>query len=342
MATNMMTADMTTYFSLEAPDPAIAKALGQKYWNHLAIQLGHWNPMKVIIMDDEMFRLIHISVKIELAREMSKFLGEDVMFARDADNPKVWILGPKKLIRPNITIAGTVPIWDPKKKHMPPPKIKIPRPPNAYILYRKDKHGAVKAENPDLHNNDISVITGTMWKSETPEVRDKYHQKSQEIKARMLALHPNYRYAPRKPSEIRRRATRRASDVTEIPPIQPYSSQSASPRVQGFEHSAHYSAQTNNDKAGIRPNSDITRRIPGAQRFLPPVVQPGWTPYHLLPGANESIETTLAQEAPAEEIVALVDNALDMDGGQIYAATLEELIDNWDVEADIARIMNEI
>jgi hypothetical protein len=69
MAT-MMTADMTTYFSLEAPDPAIAKVFGQKYWNHFAIQLGHWNPMKVIIMDDEMFRLIHISVKIELAREM--------------------------------------------------------------------------------------------------------------------------------------------------------------------------------------------------------------------------------------------------------------------------------
>jgi hypothetical protein len=77
------------------------------------------------------------------------------MFARDADNPKVWILGPKKLIRPNITIVGTVPIWDPKKKHMPPPEIKIPRPPNAYILYRKDKHCAVKVENPNLHNNEI-------------------------------------------------------------------------------------------------------------------------------------------------------------------------------------------
>jgi hypothetical protein len=65
-----MTANMTTHFSLEAPDPAIAKILGQKYWNHFAIQLGHWNPMKVIIMDDELFREIHISVKIEIAREM--------------------------------------------------------------------------------------------------------------------------------------------------------------------------------------------------------------------------------------------------------------------------------
>lgn len=69
MAANMDT-DMTTQFSLEAPDPAIAKIIAQKYWNHFAIQLGHWNPMKVIIMDDDLFRQIHISVKIELAREM--------------------------------------------------------------------------------------------------------------------------------------------------------------------------------------------------------------------------------------------------------------------------------
>jgi hypothetical protein len=51
-------------------DPEMAKILGTKYWNHFAIQLGHWNPMKVIIMDDEVFRLMSYPVKIELAREM--------------------------------------------------------------------------------------------------------------------------------------------------------------------------------------------------------------------------------------------------------------------------------
>lgn len=77
------------------------------------------------------------------------------MFAQDADNSKVWILGPKKLIRPNITVVSNIPIWDPKRKHVPLLQIKIPRPPNAYILYRKDKHNGVKAENPNLHNNKI-------------------------------------------------------------------------------------------------------------------------------------------------------------------------------------------
>ncbi len=32
---------------------------------------------------------------------------------------------------------------------------KIPRPPNAFILYRQQYHPLVKAENPEFHNNDI-------------------------------------------------------------------------------------------------------------------------------------------------------------------------------------------
>lgn len=88
---------------------------------------------------------------------ISKCLAEEVMFAQDADNDLVWILGPKKVMQPNITVVDNIPIWDPKKKHVPPPavEVKIPRPPNAYILYRKDKHNEVKSENPDLHNNEI-------------------------------------------------------------------------------------------------------------------------------------------------------------------------------------------
>jgi hypothetical protein len=32
---------------------------------------------------------------------------------------------------------------------------KIPRPPNAYILYRKDRHHLVKDANPGISNNEI-------------------------------------------------------------------------------------------------------------------------------------------------------------------------------------------
>lgn len=36
--------------------------------------------------------------------------------------------------------------------------VKVPRPPNAYILYRKDHHKAVKQSNPKLSNNDICTF----------------------------------------------------------------------------------------------------------------------------------------------------------------------------------------
>ena len=103
--------------------------------------------------------------------------------------------------------------------------VKVPRPPNAYILYRKDNHKAVKQENPSLSNNDIcklynsfmslsfsyranliAVILGRRWNNETDIVRVHYHKMAVEIKRQVEILHPHYKYNPRKPSEIRRRA----------------------------------------------------------------------------------------------------------------------------------------
>lgn len=38
-------------------------------------------------------------------------------------------------------------------------KDKVPRPPNAFILYRKEKHPMLKSEHPEYHNNDICKST---------------------------------------------------------------------------------------------------------------------------------------------------------------------------------------
>lgn len=38
-------------------------------------------------------------------------------------------------------------------------KSKVARPPNAFILYRQSFHPVLKAENPDLHNNQICKFT---------------------------------------------------------------------------------------------------------------------------------------------------------------------------------------
>lgn len=41
------------------------------------------------------------------------------------------------------------------KKKAADKKTKVPRPPNAFILYRQHHHPLVKAQYPDMHNNQI-------------------------------------------------------------------------------------------------------------------------------------------------------------------------------------------
>ena len=69
-----------------------------------------------------------------------------IVLARGA--PPFWI------VRPSATVqtAAVVPPGPPAKIQKPP------RPPNAYILYRKDRHTLVKAANPGISNNQICKL----------------------------------------------------------------------------------------------------------------------------------------------------------------------------------------
>ncbi|KAK5114241.1 hypothetical protein LTR85_010306 [Meristemomyces frigidus] len=85
---------------------------------------------------------------------------------------------------------------------------KVPRPPNAFIIYRKDWHSRIVAQNPGLHNNAISVIIGEKWKAEQEHVRAEYKRKAEEAKSQHAANNPGYQYQPRKPSEKKKRMTK--------------------------------------------------------------------------------------------------------------------------------------
>ncbi|KAI9799445.1 MAG: hypothetical protein M1825_004545 [Sarcosagium campestre] len=94
------------------------------------------------------------------------------------------------------------------------PKIKVPRPPNAFILYRKHHHPLLKAGNPNLHNNEISIILGRQWKSETPETQARFKTLAENVKQEHQRAHPEYQYAPRKASEKKRRASRKRKSAS--------------------------------------------------------------------------------------------------------------------------------
>ncbi|ERF75012.1 hypothetical protein EPUS_08057 [Endocarpon pusillum Z07020] len=90
---------------------------------------------------------------------------------------------------------------------------KIPRPPNAFILYRQAHHPIIKAENPGFHNNDISKVLGKQWKEESPAVRQMFKAKALERKAEHSKMYPDYQYAPRKPGQKKRRAARKGMEA---------------------------------------------------------------------------------------------------------------------------------
>lgn len=95
------------------------------------------------------------------------------------------------------------------KSRSPGKKSKVPRPPNAFILYRQKNHPLLKEMNPEMHNNDISVILGKQWKAEPEYVKAEFRARADKIKKQHALENPGYQYAPRKPSEKKRRMTAR-------------------------------------------------------------------------------------------------------------------------------------
>ena len=54
-----------------------------------------------------------------------------------------------------------------------------------------------------------AIELGLKWKNEDARVKEYYIDLAKKVKARHLLQHPNYQYKPRKPSEKKRRVTRR-------------------------------------------------------------------------------------------------------------------------------------
>ncbi len=88
-------------------------------------------------------------------------------------------------------------------------KDRIPRPPNCYILFRKDvvakKLIPKGAEHDSRH---LSRIIGELWQKLPEEERRYYHQRAAEELENHKILYPNYVYQPQKrtpkPREVKR------------------------------------------------------------------------------------------------------------------------------------------
>lgn len=127
-------------------------------------------------------------------------------------------------------------------------KSKVPRPPNAFILYRQHWHPHYKQHNKSMHNIDISKEIGKRWKTEPEHIKHKYKTLAQELKEKHAAQYPNYQYAPRKPGEKKRRMTaRKLAKFRE---------------TQQFEEAANFLTPESSSIPGTRsPGRDICARF---------------------------------------------------------------------------------
>ncbi|KZZ99689.1 mating type 2 HMG1/2 protein [Moelleriella libera RCEF 2490] len=186
-------------------------------WSQLQAQVNPF--VQVLCLDGELYRMLDTAARSFIARSFIDHVRESVLFCVDGTGqdrvflgaPRHFVAGGGMIVQP----SGSDPFWimrhEAKFKTATvcsplgaPKPTKIPRPPNAYILYRKERHSSVKEANPEITNNEICRA----WNLETPEVRQKYKDMAEKVKQALLDKHPDYQYKPRKPSEKKRRTKR--------------------------------------------------------------------------------------------------------------------------------------
>nr|QKY89074.1 mating type protein 1-2-1 [Calonectria pauciramosa] len=190
----------------------------ESMWNEFSDQVHPFG--YVLCIKGDFYRQLDDGAKNFIALKFMGHIAENIIYCRDGTGSDRFFLGPPRFFLAGTGmliqhVASNEAIWvkRPEKdfKLLSPlpadikKSVRIPRPPNAYILYRKDRHQMLKQLNPEITNSEISMVLGRAWNMETPETRKKYKLKADEIKAELIKKHPDYKYRPRRPSEKKRR-----------------------------------------------------------------------------------------------------------------------------------------
>ncbi|CAG8452600.1 6826_t:CDS:2 [Dentiscutata heterogama] len=87
-----------------------------------------------------------------------------------------------------------------------------PRPPNAFILYRKHIGSLLKEETDfkfhKFHTSNVSKIAAQKWNSESEEIKLKFERLANAAKIEHQRKYPGYKYKPKKKKSRRRNSCR--------------------------------------------------------------------------------------------------------------------------------------
>ncbi|CAG8454529.1 19562_t:CDS:2 [Rhizophagus irregularis] len=139
----------------------------------------------------------------------------------------------------------------------PPPKAassnaktkikKPPRPPNAFILYRRAKQPGIVARHQGITNNEVSKEIGRMWHEEPAEIRMKFQKMADAAKQEHMKKYPEYRYRPRRPQERKRRIQPREDS----PSVTSNSPNISSTNLPMLESTAFYPRRMSTDENSL-------------------------------------------------------------------------------------------
>ncbi|CAM1503933.1 Fc.00g015240.m01.CDS01 [Cosmosporella sp. VM-42] len=150
------------------------------------------------------------------------------------------------------------------------PAPKIPRPRNAFILYRQHHQAQVVAQNPTLSNPEISKIIGEQWKEEAEHVKANWKGLADEEKQRHQHKYPDYRYQPRRgvKGQAGRPGSSPADDAARCPKC--HGRSIATPRTPSTPYSTPTAARPGVQPytSTVRDDADFARR--GSYGALPP------------------------------------------------------------------------
>lgn len=91
-----------------------------------------------------------------------------------------------------------------------------PRPPNAFILYRRHQQAHLRSERPGIHLHLASKLIATWWKNESPATKEYYRTLASDGRKELLKRFPDYKYRARTEQEraqVKRKKKERKSSA---------------------------------------------------------------------------------------------------------------------------------
>ncbi|KAF4528574.1 hypothetical protein B566_EDAN015721 [Ephemera danica] len=96
---------------------------------------------------------------------------------------------------------------------------KIPRPPNAFMVFANEWRRKLAFQHPSENNKEISVRLGVMWKSLSAEAKEGYYAASREADIEHKRKYPGYYYSP-KEARLRKRLKQKGSNKADLQALQ--------------------------------------------------------------------------------------------------------------------------